>query len=191
MNHRVKPPRAGMRWAGLFLALVLPPLVTGESHNIVFPILGAVGSWLPQSRRAPHSYLVLVGPPPLRFLEGNVAPPRNVPANPPPPPPSSLRPSLDQSSILSILLAPGWQPPVTSAAKPERNSRPAAQPSSDAQPATPPILPDDGGTGVHPEDFLPFFQFPGAAGPGATDSSAALPSAPGRLPPSTAIYHQE
>jgi hypothetical protein len=180
-----------MRWAGLFLAFVLPPLVTGESQNIVFPILGAVGSWLPQSRRAPHSYLVLVGPPPLRFLEAHVAPPRNIVVNPPPAPPSSLGRIPGQSSILDVLLAPGWHPSATSAAKPARNSRPAAQPSAEAQPATPPILPDDGGTGVHPEDFLPFFQFPGAAGPGATDASVALPSTPGRLPPSTASYHQE
>ena len=55
------------------------------------------------------------------------------------------------------------------------------------------ILPDDGDPRVRPEDFLPFFQFPGGR-PGQSETTVAQPPtapAPGQIPPSSATYHEE
>jgi hypothetical protein len=193
MNHQVKPLRAGGRAAGLLLALLLSPLAYGEAQNIASPIMSETRAWLSVRQKASHSYLEVVGPPPLRFLEGDAAPAMDVPVLPPSAPPSfpGLGKGVGQSSILDVVLGPGWRPPAASAARPEGNAHPLAQPAPAAQIASPPILPDEGRPRLHPEDFLPFFQFPGAAGQGAADSSAPVPPAPGRLPPSTASYQQE
>ena len=68
---------------------------------------------------------------------------------------------------------------------PPRSLRdPHAAPAS--APAAPPILPDDVPPPVHPEDFLPYFQYPEP--PGAREPSA--PPSANALPPSSASYHQ-
>jgi hypothetical protein len=62
----------------------------------------------------------------------------------------------------------------------------AAAPAAPAGPPPPAILPDDVPAQVRPEDFLPYFQYPGAAPRGR---GAEAPPAP-PLPVSTATYIQ-
>ena len=64
--------------------------------------------------------------------------------------------------------------------KPASEPTPAPAPTRTPAPAKPtsaPIIPDDVRPAVRAEDFLPYFQIPGAA-------------APAPLPPSTATYTQ-
>lgn len=59
----------------------------------------------------------------------------------------------------------------------------------------PSIMPDDTRPKVHPEDFLPYFQFPvNAANPGNVTvvvPGTLTPPAAGTQPPSTATYRQQ
>ena len=131
-------------------------------------------------------YLKVIGSRPLRFS-----------AAPPPPDLTSKPPGS----------APPFPPSVTDAA-PVSATAPAAptiKPESKAddsavnKPANPvsnspsPILPDDTRPSTRPEDFLPYFQFPGGSndvtnlGP----ASAPRPPAPSQLPPSSATYQQK
>jgi hypothetical protein len=174
MNHQVKSPFAGKCWAGLFFALLFPQLVVGES--IASPILGAVGARPSHARRISSSYLVAVGPPALRFEESaaEIALRPDISTHPaalPPPLPTSGQ-SAGQNSILDVLLAPGWSPPVMGAPKPA----PKTRSESAVPPDSPPILSDDS-VRVRPEDFLPFFQFPGSEGDGQANASDSEPAA--------------
>lgn len=70
----------------------------------------------------------------------------------------------------------------------------AAAPPVSARGTPPAILPDDTRPQVHAEDFLPFFQIPGASGPPG-EVNLVLPLPPGRpapspLPLSSATYSQ-
>lgn len=121
-------------------------------------------------------YLPVLGAVPLRF-------------GAPPPPDLTTRPSAG---------APPDPAPVQTVASANRESvlapsLPAATlkaPASELPPPpikipepTPGILPDDTRPATRPEDFLPFFQFPGT-NPGSSVR------APGPLPPSSATYQQ-
>ena len=188
VNHRVKRPLAGKRWSALFLALLFPPLVIGES--IVFSTTEMVRASLRLPRGASRSYLSVIGPPPLRFQEEDSAPPNDEFTRPsvtprPAAPPDKCSVS---ASFLDMLLAPGWSPPAAvGASKPAPKARPT--PAFLSVPS--PILPDDGSGGVHPEDFIPFFQFPVGTQPAPADSSVATPDVYGRFPHSTATYRQD
>ena len=84
------------------------------------------------------------------------------------------------------MIPPKVAPPSPAAAKAkEIRGHPPRRPAS--TPTAPPILPDDVPPPVHPEDFLPYFQYPEA---GVREPSAP-PSANRTLPPSSATYHQD
>jgi hypothetical protein len=190
--NRVIPPRAGTGKGRLLLALLLPPLVTGISQYSVPPITHAEGADYPRPEEEARTYLHVVGPPPLRFEEPEVVPQKDVSTRPPPgapPPPPSIEKS-GHASIMDVLLAPGWNGMTDHPSKPE--SKKAKSSSTAPKAGAPAILPDDGASRVHPEDFLPFFQFPEAARNGGTESyGIPTPAAPGQLPPSRATYQQE
>jgi hypothetical protein len=180
MNTLVKPPSSGKRWGGLFLALLVPPLSTGVSQP------GAQNEAPPYSGERSRSYLSVVGPPPLRFQDSEVAPQSDLSTRPPagaPPLPPEKR--AGAASRQDVLLNAGGPDP---AKKPPKVDLEAAPP----KPGPAAILPDDGDSRVRPEDFLPFFQFPGGR-PGQADTSVTQPPtapAPGQIPPSSATYHE-
>jgi len=180
MNTSVKPPSAGKRWGGLLLALLVPPLSTGVSQP------GAQGEAPPYSGESSRSYLSVVGPPPLRFQDAEVAPQCDLstrpPAGAPPLPPEK---HADAAARQDVVVNPGGSDTAKKAPRVEPEAPSKAGPAA--------ILPDDGDPRVRPEDFLPFFQFPGAR-PGQADPSMPQPlnaPAPGQIPPSSATYHEE
>jgi hypothetical protein len=131
--------------------------------------------------RQPDSapYLIATGPPGLRFC---------APEAPPEPElrPVASGPPLPGLSAQETLVAEANSAAVQSAAeaakKPESVIAPpgASPPPATAKPSPPAILPDDTRAQIRAEDFLPYFQVPGAP-------SAA---SPGGLPPSSATYTQ-
>ncbi len=136
-------------------------------------------------------YLKLTGALALRFS-----------ASPPPPPPdlttkpaASAPPFPVTSAPAATTLSHLTPPPVVTATIPPATPAPSA-PTSQTAPAgpnpPPAILPDDTHSSTRPEDFLPFFQFPGSAGDVTVSSPAtpARPPTPGQLPPSSATYQQ-
>jgi hypothetical protein len=81
---------------------------------------------------------------------------------------------------------------TTSAGKPEAKVLGKSSAKLEATSVPPPVLPDDVGPKARPEDFLPFFQFPGTGAHGGdTVAAPAAPATPGQLPPSTATYEQQ
>ena len=192
--NRVIPPRAGLRWGRLLLALLLPPLVTGISQYSVPPITHTLGADYPPPEEDARTYLHVVGPPPLRFEELEVVPQKDVSTRPPPgapPPPPAIEKQPGHNSIMDVLLAPGWTGMDDHPSKSEMKK--AKSSSTAAKAGAPAILPDEGTSRVHPEDFLPFFQFPGSARNGGADSNSGVPTpaVPGQLPASSATYQQE
>lgn len=77
---------------------------------------------------------------------------------------------------------------------------PSGDPKAEPSPAnvkghsSAPILPDDARPTVRPEDFLPYFQYPGSGSKSGgviiINPVPATPPAPGTLPPSSATYIQ-
>ncbi len=131
-------------------------------------------------------YLAWVAAPALRFAEAppppdlSVRPPAGAPPNLP-----ALDPASDPAPALVPAATPTLQPPVP--------HDPATL--SDAKVPTPPparIIPDDTRPAVRPEDFLPFFIFPGhVQGPGNPTvvlPGSLTPATPGTQPLSTATY---
>ena len=192
--NRVIPPSPGRRRSRLLLALLLPPLVCGISQYRVPLITRAMGADFPRPEEEARTYLHVVGPPPLRFEEMEVAPQKDVSTRPPPgapPPPAAIERQPSHTSLMDVLLTPGWTGMADHPSKPE--SKKVKSASSAHKADSPAILPDDGSARVHPEDFLPFFQFPGAGRTGGADSNSGVPTpaAPGQLPASSATYQQE
>jgi len=147
-------------------------------------------AYLPERELIP--YLPIVGAPPLRFQE--VTPPADLvtrPAAAAPPVPAL---SLTESSVALANAAAAHSaamatraPEETPAATVKPESKVTEAPAAPAKGA-PAILPDDARPQVHPEDFLPYFQIPGATRqPG--DVTPVAP-APAPLPPSSATYTQ-
>jgi hypothetical protein len=83
------------------------------------------------------------------------------------------------------LIAP--QPPPAAPTAPTPEPSPVAAPDKPA----PAILPDDTKPQVHAEDFLPYFQFPGAHANPNDVTVAPAPPVPGLQPPSSATYRQQ
>ena len=149
----------------------------------------------------PFTYLPVVGAPPLRFQEA--MPPPDLVTRPPaaaPPTPALTR---TESSVALANAAAARSTSIT-----ETEPTPVAAPVVAEKPANketppppqksaPPILRDDARPQVRPEDFLPYFQIPGAAHHPSdvtvivpAPSVPAAPAAPGTLPPSSATYTQ-
>ena len=197
MNQRVAAPllvpQRKATWA--YLSLLLPALATDVAQTTALPARGDVNAFPFVPFEEIRPYLAAVGAPPLRFEAA--APPPDVSVRPPPagpPAPRAKEEKAEAERISSVAIAPpGPAPkgPVATKGKPEESA--AKITTIVAGPPPPPaILPDDAGKKVRPEDFLPFFQFPGASAAG--DDRMTVPSAPrtpGQLPPSSATYQQQ
>ncbi|HVU15785.1 MAG TPA: hypothetical protein VHD32_02585 [Candidatus Didemnitutus sp.] len=186
MNSCAHPSRAA-RWrqACFLLATRLLRLASLAFAALPFSVRAA---------RESRPYLTVVMAAPLRFAE------------PPPPPAAPAPKSIDSAAVPTGVPTPAGNPanpaPVAVAAgdnptpeiQPAAASHDAAKPPAPADKANnppPAILPDEARPKVHAEDFLPYFQFPGA-GPNPNDVIVApTPPEPGKLPPSSASYRQQ
>jgi hypothetical protein len=193
MNHR-EPPHlaAGVRRALRYLSLLLLPTLASSGTQIGLRRRTAVG---PSSTQEEQYYLPAIGAPELRFL--TEPPPLDLQAGPPPTklPKGSDPGAPDFTAAESTVStenarAAGAIKDPSSEPSPESHEAPAGP--HKAVPA--PILPDDIRPRIKPDDFLPFFQVPGAAGrPGDVILTVPAPASPGQpapLPPSSATYTQ-
>jgi hypothetical protein len=147
-------------------------------------------------------YLAVASAPALRFEERTPPPDLSVrpPAGAPPQPagaPGKTEPAgptppapLAQPAVSTPSLSPTESAAQPEIPPPSKDSGAAVAPS---QPAKPPasILPDDTRPKVRAEDFLPFFQFPGAPASPGDVILAPAPPVPGQQPPSSATYRQQ
>jgi hypothetical protein len=176
------------------LSLLLPALATEVAQSTAPPANADEDAYPLSPDGGKRPYLVVVGAPQLRFLEAVPPPDVSVrpPAGAPPIPTGKPEPEIVQLPAKVSGGAAFQAPPAPKDRVEEMHERSSASPVIQDRPAPPPaILPDDAGRKVRPEDFLPFFQFPGS---GATADDINIippaPPAPGRLPLSTATYQQ-
>lgn len=194
MNHR-EPPHlpVGVRQALHCLALLLLPAMSPG---------GAQAPTRPRSSipGGPHAgiglpYLPALGAMSLRFQEA--APPPDLSTRPAAaaPPTPALSPTETTVALANAAAAsrPVAAPPPREASS--APATPAAEPAPTPAKPVPGILPDDVRPAVKPEDFLPYFQLPGAAkAPGDVSvivpAPRSAPAAPAAIPPSSAAYSQ-
>jgi len=187
MNFRAQSWRAAsVRQVGICLVSTLLP-----SAGIAAPSLTSEmrTGWVSRP------YLTVIVSPSLRFVE-TPAPPHVVPvlmAEPSAPPKAAISsgPTPEPSSgPREPATGPSGAVPSSqgqASAASDAGAAPKEKPERPAKPP-PPILPDEIQPKVRPEDFLPYFQFPGSnTGP----SDVAPPPEPGKLPPSSATYRQQ
>lgn len=181
MNLRAQPPnRSGVCRVGLRLLLgLLPGMV------IAAPPLTPDPRWPTRSSRP---YLTVLGSSPLRIQEAIPQP--DLSARPPagaPPQPTADAPE----SPVAILPREEAQTPSeqTTQLIPTGTDNPPV-PAPEEKPLKPArsILPDDTRPRVRAEDFLPFFQPPGANQNPNDVTVAPTPPSPGIQPPSSATY---
>jgi hypothetical protein len=187
MNQRVTSPgTAKGRRAWLFLSLLLPAVASKVStQNSPTPIR-ADSEVPPYSRQGSRPYLRVVAAPFLRFED--LPPPPDLSVHPPAGAPPKV-PEKDKSSPDVVLPKPVPRN-AESASRPNEirtASAAAAAPPAPAAPTPPPILPDDVPIQVRPEDFLPYFQYPGMSR--RVRGEGPAPAAPS-LPASSATYEQ-
>ena len=137
-------------------------------------------------------YLTVIGPPELRFREAIIpqpdlstrpaagAPPHPVTEESQPSPGANRLENRAPAAEVRLSAQPASAPAQAKAGTPDEPS-----------PAGAPIIPDDSRAKVRPEDFLPYFQFPGAGANPEDVSSPPVPVRPGQQPPSTATYRQQ
>ncbi|MBI5690465.1 MAG: hypothetical protein HZC55_10250 [Verrucomicrobia bacterium] len=193
MNHREPPtlPVATNWVLRSFSLLRLPALAPKTLHSLPRARPPADVT-IRLDRNEPLPYLPVQGAPPLRF-ERPTPPPDLVThpaaAAPPIPPLTPTESTVAQANAAAV--QPTVSPPVES-----KPAAPAPAKTDAQQPARPPpsILPDDTRPAVRPEDFLPFFQLPGARrdSGGVNVIAPVNPSSSGSLavPPSSATYTQ-
>lgn len=185
MNHTTAPQQRGrLRWIGKTLSFLLlqPALAPG-------PVDAHARSRLPANHNAdgtliretePTPYLKVIGTVPLRF--GAEPPPPDLTTRPAAGAPPSPVPPLAVAPAVSPETAPeAITPPLTP--KAATAETPSATVPAKTNESTLRILPDDTRPAPRPEDFLPFFQFPG--------SNGSPVRSPGPLPPSSATYQQK
>lgn len=203
MTYRDSPhPPVRVRLALRCLALlVVPALAPNGGHALTRSRPPGSG---PELRHAdPIPYLTILGGPPLRFQEATPPPDLTVrPAASAPPIPASS----EIEAAVAVANVAAIQPVPPPAATTDDSIAPAAPaaggPATTPPPAvpvkTPPaILPDNVRQSVRPEDFLPYFQIPGAVRQNpdvkvivpATGLLEA-PAAGVTIPPSSASYNQ-
>ena len=136
-------------------------------------------------------YLAVLGASPLRIREALSPPEMSVhpPAGAPPQPlaeapgsPDAIPPKAEAPT--SAAMTPH---PIPSGTENPQVPAPEEKPIKPAKS----ILPDDTRTKVRAEDFLPFFQPPGASSNPNDVTVAPTPPAPGIQPPSSATYRQQ
>jgi hypothetical protein len=183
MNLRAQPPNtAGVCRVGLRLLLGLLPFMVAAS-----PQLNPDPRWPTRSR----PYLVVLGSSPLRIREAS--PPPDLSVHPPagaPPQPMAEAPGHPGA------IPPQTEIPTSAEATPQTipsGTENPTVPAPEGKPTKPAksILPDDTRAKVRAEDFLPFFQPPGANQNPNDVTVAPTPPAPGIQPPSSATYRQQ
>jgi hypothetical protein len=161
------------------MSILLPALASKVSTQTTSsPNPFREGSYPPAPQEDSRAYLSVIGPPPLRFED--VFPPPDLstllPAGAPPKPSEAEK----SKSVEKDVILPKAAPVIVAAAPKAGESHPAP-----TAPIPAAILPDDVPVAVRPEDFLPYFQYPGA-GPRGRSETPPAPS----LPVSTATYIQ-
>jgi len=196
MNHRVTPPGpAKGRRAWLYLSLLLPSLAS-EVAQCPSPAADRDDTPLGHSSAGPsRAYLRYIGPPQLRFQDA--LPPPDLSVRPPAGGPPKLR-AVNSDGKASDVAPSKPAPPTASAAtvvakKDEVRPNPAAAPPP--PPPPPAILPDDVASKVRPEDYLPYFQFPGVESPSndvnASGQAQGAQATPRTVPRSSATYTEQ
>jgi hypothetical protein len=194
MNLRVTPPgTAKGRRAWLYLSLLLPSLASEVAQP---PPPASFRQDAPPDRPRngrTRPYLLSIGPLQLRFQDA--APPPEMPARPP------SGSAAKAQSLETATASTGSQDvslrrpaPTAEQAAAAEARREESHPATPASPPAPPILPippDDASRKVHPEDFLPYFQFPGADTQTSDSSAPSAQAAPKTIPPSTATYQEQ
>lgn len=203
MTYRDSPhPPVRVRLALRCLALlVVPALAPHGGHALTRSRPPGSG---PELRHAdPIPYLTILGGPPLRFQDATPPPDLTVrPAASAPP----IAASSEIEAAVGVANVAAIQPAPPSAALADDSTGPtsptAGSPATTPPPAVPvktppPIIPDNVRQSVRPEDFLPYFQIPGAVRqnpdvkvivPATTTLEA--PAAGAIIPPSSAGYIQ-
>jgi hypothetical protein len=148
---------------------------------------------------APLPYLPVLGAPALRFQLAPLLPDLSTrPASGAPPLPalSPIETTVAQANLVaahSTAPATPSAPQATGASADNAKAAPVPAPAGPAK-APAPIIPDESRPSVRPEDFLPYFEIPGAGQrPGTVNVIMPGPRgapAPGALPPSSATYTQ-
>jgi hypothetical protein len=198
MNHRETPQlsaaaRRALRCITLLLLPALAPEAAPAQPRHRSPTRrndsGSGGESLP--------YLTVMGSQPLRFQRGPSTTDlldRPVGGAPPLPP---LSPT---ESTIALANASAIQPSLSSSR--DLDDAPVTEVKSEQKEAVAPvktvpaaILPDDTRPSIRAEDFLPFFQIPGAPrrvgeSPVPAPPAANTAPAPATLPPSSASYTQ-
>ena len=191
MNFRQPPsPKGGLHRYFRMLSLLLLQHALAPSSSIdahARSRLPANPPDTPLTDLESRPYLRIAGMLPLRIKA--VQPPPDLvskPAAGAPPQPLTREDSLSTPGNPTI--EPVNTTSDTIPAHPVSAPRPA---TSGKQPL--PILPDDTHPTTRPEDFLPFFQFPGANHDMTIVVPATIirPPEPGQLPPSSATYQQK
>ena len=182
MKPSAQPPRAtGVCGVSLRLLLgLLPCMVVAAPTLIPHP------RWPIRSR----PYLAVLGSTSLRIQEA-VLPPDPIvhpPAGAPPQPVTAGSPTTPTPPAEASSPAEEHTPAATPLAEGSQTS-----PTPEGKPAKPTrsILPDDTKPKVKAEDFLPFFQPPGANSNPNDVTVVPTPPAPGVQPPSSATYRQQ
>ena len=202
MNRRVPPQLpVGLRTALYGLSLLALPALA--PHGVqALPRIRPPGSGSDLRSAEIVPYLPKLGAPPLRFQEATPPPDlatRPAAGAPPLPPLSPTESSVaianaEAARSASVTDPPSGPPP--SAADPATTGPATTAPAGEApaRPAPAPILPDNVRPAVRPEDFLPFFQIPGAGRqPAGVSVIAPVPPGvppPASLPASSATYRQ-
>lgn len=184
MNHR-EPPHlpARMRKALRCLSLLLVPVLAVEEGHAGPRLRNAM-----RSTAEPAPYLPLLGAQPLRIEDA--PPPPDLTSRPAAgaPPVAALTPTESAVAVANadaVRSASATPTDATAAETPAKDKDVDAAhvivPPSPTTKTPPPILPDTTHPNVRPEDFLPYFQIPGA-------NHAPDAPAPGTLPQSSATY---
>jgi hypothetical protein len=187
MNQRVTSPgTANGRRAWLFFSLLLPALASKVSTQHPSPPIQADSDAPPYPQNDSRPYLRVISTPPLRFED--LLPPPDLSVRPPAGAPPKF-PAKEKTGP-DVVLPPKPPAAAAAAAASAKANEIHAGSTTAAAPAPPvpsAILPDDVPSQVRAEDFLPYFQYPGA---GRRVRGEGQPPAAPSLPASTATYTQ-
>lgn len=201
MNHRETPSLpTSVRRALHCISLLLLPTLTPEAAPALPRQRHAIGHGADGPGSDALPYLGYVGAPPLRFQRATLPPDVVTPpaaAAPPIPHLSSVESSVALANVdaaRSATVTASVAAPATPLV-PETKSDPKDVPAAPAKSVPRAILPDDTRPTIRPEDFLPYFQIPGA-NKQTSELNVIMPTsvlnapAPAPLPPSSATYTQ-
>jgi len=180
------------------MSLLLLPTLAPEAAPALPRHRHAIGQGADGPGSDALPYLGYVGAPPLRFQKATLPPDvvtRPAAGAPPVPHLSTVESSVAQANIdaarSATVTVATPEAPLVPEPKPETKETPAAP----AKPVPRAILTDDTRPTIRPEDFLPYFQIPGA-NKQTSEINVIMPAsvlnapAPAPLPPSSATYTQ-